>query len=86
MKIFSHMTVKELLKVRNQIWAYISGRYENDGVLVDCDEVYETYQVEFDCGYPSDLIDEIMEGFIGCSDLSGIKIEYEDEILLPLNM
>lgn len=63
--------------MRNKIWAYISNRYENDGVLVDVDEVYTAYQVQFDNGFSSDVIDDVMEDFIGCSDLSGIAIERE---------
>lgn len=66
--------------MRDQIWAYISSRYENDGVLVDCDEVYEAYQVEFDNGRSSDLIDEVMERFVSCSDLTGIEIEWEGSV------
>lgn len=63
--------------MENKIWSYISNRYENDGVLVDADEVYEAFAIEFDNGYPVDAIDDVMEDFIRCSDLTGIKIEYE---------
>lgn len=66
--------------MRDQIWSYISNRYENDGVLVNADEVYMAFQIEFDNFYSSDEIDDVMEDFISCSDLSGIKIEWEGEI------
>ena len=66
--------------MENKIWCYISNRYENDGILVDADEVYEAFAVEFDNGYPVEKIDEVMEDFASCSDLTGIKIEYEGEL------
>lgn len=68
-----------VMNMRNKIWAYISNRYENDGVLVDSDEVYTAYQLDFDNGHSSDEIDEVMEDFVGCSDLTGVTIEWEGE-------
>lgn len=63
-----------------KIWNYINRRYDEDGVLVDADEVYLAFQVDFDNGVSSDLIDEVMESFESCHDLTGIKIQYEGEL------
>lgn len=65
--------------LRNFIWAYINDRYENDGVLVDADEVYTKFQLEFDYGADLNMIDSVMEGFIRTHDLSGITILWEGE-------
>lgn len=66
--------------MRDLIWSYVSNRYENDGVLVDADEVYAAFQMQFDNGADVWSIDEVIEDFASCSDLTGIKIEYEGDI------
>lgn len=66
--------------MHNKIWSYINRRFENDGILVHGDEVYEAYRLHFDNGVSTNLIDEVMEEFISCHDLTGILICYEGEI------
>ncbi|MGD6898645.1 hypothetical protein [Bacillus infantis] len=68
----------------DKIFYYISNRFDEDGVLVDADEIYEAFAVEFDNGVSLDLVDEVMEGFIRCHDLTGIEIQYEGEIEIGL--
>jgi hypothetical protein len=70
--------MKTLLK--NAIWQYVNDRFDNDGVLVDADDVYEKFQLEFDTGAKLEWIDEIIYGFTRCHDLAGIDIQYEGEI------
>jgi hypothetical protein len=70
--------MKSLLK--NYIWQYVNDRYENDGVLVDADEVYKKFELEFTIGAKLEWIDEVVYNFSRCNDLTGIDIQYEGEI------
>lgn len=74
-------TLVGVRKLRNKIYSYINDRFDDEGVLVDADEVYEAFRIEFDNGVPVELIDEVMEGFIRTHNLSNIQIKYEGEIV-----
>jgi beta-phosphoglucomutase-like phosphatase (HAD superfamily) len=67
-------------KMRDKIFYYISNRFDEDGVLVDADEIYEAFAVEFDNGVSLDLIDEVMERFIFTHNLANIQISWEGKI------
>ncbi len=66
--------------LQSEIYSYINSRYENDGVLVDADEVYEAFQVEFDNGIPIELIDEVMDDFTSIHSLENIQINWEGKV------
>ncbi|MFT8319301.1 MAG: hypothetical protein ABF649_00530 [Bacillus sp. (in: firmicutes)] len=66
--------------LQSEIFSYINARYENDGVLVDADEVYESFQTDFDNGVPITLIDEVMEDFLSIHSIENIQIKWEGKI------
>lgn len=76
----------EVQTLRSKLFSYINNRLEEDHVLVDADEVYQAFAIQFDNGYPVEVIDEVIKDVASVSDLTGIQIQYEGEILLPLNM
>jgi hypothetical protein len=64
-----------------QIWFYISNRVDNDGVLPSQDEIYIAFVYHFEAlGWNPDIIAEQVERYCDCSDLTGVKIEWEGEI------
>ncbi|WP_394139618.1 hypothetical protein [Cytobacillus oceanisediminis] len=66
--------------LKNFIYAYISKRFDDDGILPDADEIYEKFQLEFDHGADINMIDSVMEGFTRTHDLSGITVLWEGRI------
>jgi hypothetical protein len=66
--------------LKNKLFDYINDRFDNDGVLVDADEVYEAFQIEFDNGQSVELIDHVMLGFISTHNLANIRINWEGEL------
>jgi hypothetical protein len=57
--------------LRDKIWHYIGKRFDDDGVLVDSEEIYLAFH------YPVELIEEELESFASIHDLEGISIEWE---------
>lgn len=66
--------------MKNKLFEYINDRFDNDGVLVDGDEVYEAFKTDFDNGQPVELIDEVMSNFIKIHDLTNVLILWEGNI------
>lgn len=73
----------------DKIWFYISSRVDNDNILPSEDEIYTKFQDYFDfMGYRNDVIAQQMEAYLSCSQIDGVKIEWEGkiEIVLPSAM
>ena len=68
------------LPFEEQLFSYVSKRFDDEGVLVAADDVYEAFQLQFDNHYPVDLIDNVIQNFASIHDLNGITIEYEGAI------
>lgn len=61
--------------MQSKLWSYINDRFEDDGVLVSADEVYERFPEA------ENIIDDVIQRFAAIHDLTDIQIEYEGEIV-----
>jgi hypothetical protein len=64
------------LPFEDQLFSYVSRRFD-DGVLVDADEVYAAFQLQFDNFYPVEMIDQVIQNFANIHDLTDVTIECE---------
>lgn len=58
------------------IWHYVNDRVE-EGILPSEDAIYTKFQTHFENGCDTDLIEVAVKRVVGCSDLSGVQIEWE---------
>lgn len=67
--------------MRDRIWNYIRDRVDDDRVLPHEDEIYEAFALEFDTGTDFDVVYEVMESYLGCSEIDEtITVKWEGEI------
>lgn len=64
----------------DHIWRYIGSRVD-EGVLPDEDTIYTKFKKYFEVyDYDPSVIEETVKRYCSCSDLDGVKIEWEGRI------
>jgi hypothetical protein len=69
------------VQLDTEIFCYIGKRVEFDNVLPCEDDIYTEFQHYFEIrGYKTDVIEQMIDSYVSCSDLTGVKIEWEDDL------
>ena len=64
-----------------EVFCYIGKRVEFDNVLPSEDDIYTEFQNYFEIlGYNTDVIEEMIDQYVSCSDISGVQIDWEGEL------
>lgn len=64
-----------------EIFCYIGKRVEFDNVLPSIDDIYTEFQNAFEIlGYKTDVIEEMIDSYVSCSDITGVQIEWEGNL------
>jgi hypothetical protein len=67
------------MKLSDAIWHYVNDRVE-EGILPSEDDIYSEFQTYFENGCDTNMIDAAVKRVVGCSDLTGVQIEWEGEL------
>lgn len=68
--------------LEDKIWEYISSRVDNDNVFPHDDEIYTEFSFYFEAlQYDPNIINEMVKRFASITDLSGVKMEWEGELV-----
>ena len=64
-----------------EVFCYIGKRVEFDNVLPSIDDIYTEFQNAFEImGYNTDVIEEMIDSYVSCSDITGVQIEWEGKL------
>jgi hypothetical protein len=69
------------MKIDEVVFIYIGKRVEFDNILPCEDDIYTEFQNCFEImGYSTDIIEEMIDQYVSCSDITGVQIEWEGEL------
>ena len=67
------------MKIDEAVFLYIGKRVEFDNILPCEDDIYTEFQYVFEAlGYSTDVIEEMIDQYVSCSDITGVQIEWEE--------
>lgn len=69
------------MRLDEEVFCYIGKRVEFDNILPCEDDIYTEFQEIFEImGYKTDVIEEMIDQYVSCSDITGVQIEWEGEL------
>ena len=67
------------MKLDEEVFCYIGKRVEFDNILPSIDDIYTEFRYVFEAlGYSTDVIEEMIDQYVSCSDITGVQIEWEE--------